>query len=105
MPTGTGKTGVIGVLCVAAPPEGWSLILTPWKHLCVQMIDDLKERFWKARDWSPTEVPKIERLYPKNLATVLEKSGKWILVHEPVKKPGMSDCFLSRRAISKNSSA
>jgi len=59
MPTGTGKTGVIAVLCVVDPPTGWSLILTPWKHLCDQMIDDLSERFWESRGWKPSPKPKV----------------------------------------------
>jgi len=66
MPTGTGKTGVIAVLCVVDPPTGWSLILTPWKHLCDQMIDDLSERFWESRGWKPSPKPKVLRLFLNN---------------------------------------
>jgi superfamily II DNA or RNA helicase len=81
MPTGTGKTGVIGVLSVAVPPNGWTLVLTPWKHLCAQMIDDLRERFWEARGWSPDTKPRIDRLYPSTLPDILQKtSAHWILV-------------------------
>jgi superfamily II DNA or RNA helicase len=81
MPTGTGKTGVIAVLCVVDPPTGWSLILTPWKHLCDQMIDDLSERFWESRGWKPSPKPKVLRLFPKTLDTVLgEQSQSLILV-------------------------
>jgi hypothetical protein len=74
MPTGTGKTGVIAVLSIAVPETGWSLILTPWKNLCDQLVEDLETRFWAARKWSPSAKPKVERLYPKNLSRVLKKT-------------------------------
>jgi len=81
MPTGTGKTGVIAVLSVADPPTGWTLVLTPWKNLCEQMIEDLETRFWASRKWDPATKPKVERLYPKTLAQVLQKTAtNWILV-------------------------
>jgi len=81
MPTGTGKTGVIAVLSIAVPETGWSLILTPWKNLCDQLVEDLGTRFWAARQWSPSVKPKVERLYPKNLSRVLKKTDTdWILV-------------------------
>lgn len=81
MPTGTGKTGVIAVLSIAIPETGWSLILTPWKNLCDQLVEDLETRFWSARKWSPSTKPKVERLYPKTLTQVLKKTdGDWILV-------------------------
>jgi len=73
MPTGTGKTGVIAVLSIAVPETGWSLILTPWKNLCDQLVEDLGTRFWAARKWSPSAKLKVERLYPKNLSRVLKK--------------------------------
>jgi superfamily II DNA or RNA helicase len=81
MPTGTGKTGVIAVLSIAVPETGWSLILTPWKNLCDQLVEDLETRFWAARKWSPSAKPKVERLYPKNLSRVLKKTDtNWVLV-------------------------
>ncbi len=81
MPTGTGKTGVIAVLSVAVPGTGWSLVLTPWKNLCDQLVEDLELRFWTTRNWAPSTKPKVERLYPKTLSRVLKKTGTdWILV-------------------------
>ena len=44
MPTGTGKTGVVAVLSVAIPQPGWSLVLTPWKNLCDQLVQDVGAR-------------------------------------------------------------
>src|ERR1700739_935622 len=80
MPTGTGKTGVIAVLSVALPPESWTLVLTPWKNLCKQMIDDLSERFWISRDWLPPSKPEVERLYPSTLADIVKRTDKNLIV-------------------------
>jgi superfamily II DNA or RNA helicase len=65
MPTGTGKTGVIAALSVALPPPQWTLVLTPWKNLCRQMILDLESRFWRSRGWRPQFVPNVAQLYPR----------------------------------------
>jgi superfamily II DNA or RNA helicase len=72
MPTGTGKTGVIAVLSIAPPQSGWSLVLTPWQNLCSQMVQDLARRFWDSRGLSPPAKPRVERLYPKTLAHILQ---------------------------------
>lgn len=81
MPTGTGKTGVIAVLCVVDSPVGWSLILTPWKHLCDQMIEDIGGRFWESRGWTPSMKPKVLRLFPRTLGAVLaDQSPSLVLV-------------------------
>jgi superfamily II DNA or RNA helicase len=81
MPTGTGKTGVIAVLSVAIPQPGWSLVLTPWKNLCDQLVQDVGARFWASRKWTPTVKPRVERLYPKTLAQILKRTeSDWILV-------------------------
>jgi superfamily II DNA or RNA helicase len=81
MPTGTGKTGVVAVLCVVNAPVGWSLILTPWTHLCDQMIADVGDRFWESRGWRPSPKPNVLRLFPRTLATVLgNQSENLILV-------------------------
>jgi superfamily II DNA or RNA helicase len=76
MPTGTGKTGVIAVLSVVDPPPGWSLVLSPWKNLCEQMIDDLETRFWASRKWVPPRKPRVERLFPTTLSDVLQKTDE-----------------------------
>ena len=66
MPTGTGKTGVIAVISLGPPRPGWSLVLTPWRNLCNQMVQDLGSRFWESRRLMPPAQPRVERLYPKN---------------------------------------
>jgi superfamily II DNA or RNA helicase len=72
MPTGTGKTGIVATLAIAAPPAGWTLVLTPWANLCDQLIDDLKQGFWGAPiNWSPPVEPHVERLFPRNLNRLL----------------------------------
>ena len=54
MPTGTGKTGVIAILSIGVPETDWSLILTPWKNLCEQLVGDLETRFWPTQNRSVT---------------------------------------------------
>ncbi len=49
----------------------WTLVLTPWKNLCDQMVDDLEKNFWTARGWKPTLKPKVKRLYPSTLVDIL----------------------------------
>jgi superfamily II DNA or RNA helicase len=81
MPTGTGKTGVIAVVSLSTPQSGWSLVLTPWKNLCNQMVQDLGGRFWESRGLTPPAKPRVDRLYPKSLAQILKKvENDWILV-------------------------
>lgn len=76
MPTGTGKTGVIAVLSVAAPPDGWTLILTPWANLCDQMVKDIRLRFWLRTEWKPSKKPKVVRLFPSSLDEVLQNKSE-----------------------------
>jgi superfamily II DNA or RNA helicase len=81
MPTGTGKTGVIAVVSLGTSQSGWSLVLTPWKNLCNQMVQDLGRRFWESRGLTPPAKPRVQRLYPKSLAQVLKNvESDWILV-------------------------
>jgi superfamily II DNA or RNA helicase len=72
MPTGTGKTGVVAALSVALPPPQWTLVLTPWKNLCRQMILDLESKFWRARGWTPPVVPRVLQLYPSTVQNILQ---------------------------------
>lgn len=72
MPTGTGKTGIVAALTVALPPTQWSLVLTPWKNLCGQMILDLESKFWRSTGWSPPVVPKVLQLYPSTVQDILQ---------------------------------
>ena len=74
MPTGTGKTGVIATLSVAVPPEGWTLVLTPWDNLCRQLVRQLRSRFWERIDWRPRAVIPVSRLYPSS-ANALLRTG------------------------------
>jgi superfamily II DNA or RNA helicase len=80
MPTGTGKTGVVAVLSVALPPPGWTLVLTPWSHLCNQMVGDIQTRFWKERGWKPPRRPDVTRLYPSTVAAILGRSEAQLVV-------------------------
>jgi superfamily II DNA or RNA helicase len=80
MPTGTGKTGVIASLSVALPPPRWTIILTPWKNLCDQMIEDLGKKFWESRGWIPPKIPNLMRLYPKNVEDVVDMNDSNIIL-------------------------
>jgi superfamily II DNA or RNA helicase len=81
LPTGTGKTGIIAVLAIVDRPSNWTLVLTPWRNLCDQMIQDLDSRFWTSRKWNPKIKPSVQRLYPSNLTKILEnKSTQNVLV-------------------------
>lgn len=75
LPTGTGKTGVIAV--AATHFEGADqhrLVLTPWKALVRQLIDDMKERFWGRLAFSEGSFtpPPVKPLPP---STRLESIG------------------------------
>jgi superfamily II DNA or RNA helicase len=80
MPTGTGKTGVIATLTAALPQTGWTLILTPWRNLCKQMQDDIKERFWETIEWKPSSKPNVERLYPRTINSILARETHGLIV-------------------------
>lgn len=68
MPTGTGKTGVIATIATALPEVGGHrLVLTPWNPLVVQLIDDLRGRFWHRipQEMRPPMLP-VRRLPPSS---------------------------------------
>src|SRR5438034_11437982 len=68
MPTGTGKTGVIASIATALPEvTGHRLVLTPWTALVIQLITDLKGRFWDRipAEQRPELLP-VRRLPPSS---------------------------------------
>ncbi|MEE5127474.1 DEAD/DEAH box helicase family protein [Pseudomonas alliivorans] len=69
MPTGTGKTGVIACLSLLSA-SGRTLVLTPWANLRDQMIDALKEGFWKRLGLS-APAGKVVGLLPSSSKSVL----------------------------------
>jgi len=85
MPTGTGKTGVIAVATYFGNHQGSTLILTPWRTLCEQMIKDLKIDFWEHLKLSPDDRKRFlfdpYRMYPSMLGKFLRKNeGRKVLV-------------------------
>src|SRR5688572_13008478 len=85
MPTGTGKTGVIAVASYFGNHKGSTLILTPWKTLCDQMIADLNEEFWKHLQFSTEDRKQFlfapYRMYPSKLEEFLrKKQGRKVLI-------------------------
>ena len=73
MPTGTGKTGVIATVATGIPEvSGHRLVLTPWTALAVQLIADLRGRFWERIpvEQRPDPLP-VRRLPPSSLLPTL----------------------------------
>ena len=82
MPTGTGKTGVIATIATAIPKvSGHRLVLTPWNALVVQLIDDLRGRFWQRipQDMRPPMLP-VRRLPPSSQLSSLRGADPTIYV-------------------------
>lgn len=81
MPTGTGKTGVIGCLTRLSNDES-SLVLTPWANLRQQMVShikDHKDSFWEKRGITPSPAS-IVPMFPSDAKQILERSGKKVIV-------------------------
>jgi len=80
MPTGTGKTGVIAIASFFGNSRGSTLILTPWKNLCTQMMEDLKTSFWNKVKLSQAEkdqyVFETDRFWPSRIGKLLEKKAE-----------------------------
>lgn len=73
MPTGTGKTGIIGITSYLANEAGSTLVLTPWKNLCDQLQSDLDYIFWNKIGLGDDEIKKIVFPTTRMLPTKLEK--------------------------------
>lgn len=78
MPTGTGKTGVIGCL-TRMSNQGSSLVLTPWAHLRQQMVSDLKMNFWRKIGVSPAPLI-IQQMFPQTAKEILKLTEPQIIV-------------------------
>ncbi len=77
MPTGTGKTGVIAVVCCSLGVPKHCLILTPWRALQRQMVDDLAHKFWKTMKQEPSAWARpIVGFSPSELLRALDHFGK-----------------------------
>src|SRR5689334_1996576 len=73
MPTGTGKTGVIGCLSRLSN-SGTTLVLTPWANLREQMIFDLTTGFWQRIGAAPKTL-EISSMFPSNAETLLKSKA------------------------------
>jgi sugar-specific transcriptional regulator TrmB len=76
MPTGTGKTGVIAISAYFGNNNGSTLILTPWKHLCDQLIEDLKNEFWNNINYQDrlNNIFVPIRFYPSTIEKFLQNN-------------------------------
>lgn len=78
MPTGTGKTAVIGVLVHTQLATEDALVVTPWDALADQLVSDLTDKLWRDMG-HPQAWPKkaVKRLVPSTAADLLAEE------HEP----------------------
>lgn len=86
MPTGTGKTGVISVLGTRRAARDPVLVVCPSAALVRQLMDDLKEGFWKKIGADPKWRPEtVVQLLPSNVDEIsnllhTEKARRIIVV-------------------------
>lgn len=78
MPTGTGKTGVIACASLFSS-SGRTLVLTPWSNLRDQMVEALRNGFWKSVGLAPPNGVIVEML-PSTAADVLKKPEVKVIV-------------------------
>lgn len=72
MPTGSGKSGVIGFLAQdRLGQESDVLLLCPWDALASQLSEDVSARFWQHAGVDPSVMSKTVRLMPSTAATKL----------------------------------
>lgn len=77
MPTGTGKTGLIAIATYFGNESGSTLVLTPWRNLCTQLIDDFRSEFWKKINLTKEDqkqfIVDTYRIYPSKISGILKK--------------------------------
>jgi superfamily II DNA or RNA helicase len=78
MPTGTGKSGVITVLCRCFSDTESVLVVVPWIALREQLADDISFKFFVDRlKLDPGQWPKeVEKFRPSTLADILQRRAK-----------------------------
>ena len=75
MPTGTGKSGVIAVLCKSFDDIPSALVVTPWSVLRRQIAYDISQRFWKRINvQSPGPGKPVIQLFPRSASNLLRKA-------------------------------
>ncbi|RJS53923.1 hypothetical protein CJ480_19790 [Bacillus subtilis] len=80
MPTGTGKTFVIGVLSLLIKGCNNVLIVSPSSAIREQLYKEVKKKLWKKMNIDMEIKKSIERLFPKNVAEILEKQGSKVFI-------------------------
>lgn len=79
MPTGTGKTGVIACLSLISA-DGRTLVLTPWSNLRDQLIDALKQDFWKSIGAKVPAAGLVVGMTPSTAETVCKNTAIKVVV-------------------------
>jgi superfamily II DNA or RNA helicase len=83
MPTGTGKTGVFATLTRVLIPDKNYIIVTPGSALKFQIIDELKEQFWKKIRYDESKLVDqyIGSLMPSNFKDIdRDVAGKCFII-------------------------
>ncbi|MGG4580772.1 DEAD/DEAH box helicase [Alcaligenes sp. Me129] len=78
MPTGTGKTGVIAWLSMKSA-SGVTLVLAPWTNLREQMVESLREGFWKQAGIDAPGLS-VQTLLPRNAKKMLAEKDVKVIV-------------------------
>lgn len=80
MPTGTGKTFVIGVLALLIKGCNNVLIVSPSSAIREQLYKELKRKMWKKMNVELDIKKSIQRLFPKNAPELLEMQGSKVFI-------------------------
>ena len=80
MPTGTGKTFVMGVLSLLIKGCNNVLIVSPSSAIREQLHKELKKKMWETMNIEFEIKKSIDRLFPKNVSDLLEKQGSKVFI-------------------------
>ena len=73
MPTGTGKTGIMGLIANYYPVEKSILIVVPSHYLTLQIADVLNYKYWLMLGKKPDKIKPAHTFLPSNLEEMLQK--------------------------------
>lgn len=80
MPTGTGKTFVIGVLALFIKGCNNVLIVSPSSAIREQLYKEIKKNLWEKMNIDLEIKKSIERLFPKNASELVDKEGNKVFI-------------------------
>lgn len=80
MPTGTGKTFVIGVLALFIKGCNNVLIVSPSSAIREQLYKEIKKNLWEKLNIDLEIKKSIERLFPKNASDLVDKEDNKVFI-------------------------